>query len=79
MLAGLDTQYWRNVTVTARSATVSVAQNNPSEAADPKRSDLIIELPRAIQSRHPPTNLAEGVGWFVESIVFARLWLISRC
>jgi hypothetical protein len=42
-----------------RSATVSVAQNNSSEAADSQCSDFTSELPRAIQNRHPHTNLAD--------------------
>lgn len=49
----------RNVTDSAGSATVPVAQNIPSEAADPQRSDLTGELPRDIQSRHPHTNQAD--------------------
>ena len=57
--AGLDTQFLRNVTVSPRNATVSVAQNNPSKAADSQRSDLTSELPPAIQPRHPHTNLVD--------------------
>ncbi|PQJ29412.1 hypothetical protein [Rubritalea profundi] len=45
--------------VSPRNATVSVAQNTPSEAADSQRSDLTSELPPAILARHPHTNLAD--------------------
>ncbi|WP_129589611.1 hypothetical protein [Rubritalea profundi] len=41
---GLDTHYVHNVTLFPRNATVPVAQNNSSEAADSRRSDLTSEL-----------------------------------
>ncbi len=37
--------------VDPRSATVSVAQNNPSKAANSQRSDLTSGLPPAIHSQ----------------------------
>ena len=53
-LAGIE-----GLEVTPRNATVSVAQNNPSEAADSQRSVLTSKLPQAIQARHPHTALAD--------------------